>query len=261
MISPEDEVNLVSSYQELGSYRAAAEACGVDPKTVKRAVQRAAAGETGQPRARVERDHNYDAVAELIAARVKSSSGRITAKRLLPIARAAGYAGSARNFRRAVADAKAADRRDRGRLFRPWRPSPGEFLAIDYGTWQGWQIFCAVLVWSRIRFVRISRNQTRATTLALLAECFEAIGGVPQVVLADRIACLRGPIVAGRVVAHPDYVRFAGAYRFRPDWCEAADPQSKGVLENLVGSAKTDLVSPSVDGWVTLADANRRRRG
>lgn len=257
MISPEDEVNLVSKYRELGSYRAVGEVCGVDPKTVKRAVQRAAAGETGQARRPADRDHNYDDVTGLIAARVKSSEGRITAKRLLPIARAEGYRGSARNFRRAVADAKTAYRRDQGRLFRPWRPSPGEFLAIDYGTWQGWQIFCAVLVWSRVRFVRISRDQTRATTLRLLAECFETIGGVPQVVLADRIACLRGPIVAGRVVAHPDYVRFAGHYRFRPDWCEAADPQSKGVVENLVGYAKTDLVIPSLHGWVTLADANR----
>lgn len=257
MISPEDEVNLVSKYRELGSYRAAAQACGVDPKTVKRAVERAEAGQTGQPRTPVVRAHNYDTVTDLVAAKMKSSQGRITAKRLLPIARAGGYGGSARNFRRAVAAARAAYRRDHGRLFRPWRPSPGEFLAIDYGTWEGWQLFCAVLVWSRIRFVRISRDQTRATTLRLLGECFETIGGVPQVVLADRIACLRGPIVAGRVVAHPDYVRFAGHYRFRPDWCEAADPQSKGVVENLVGYAKSDLVIPSCHGWVTLADANR----
>lgn len=256
MISLEDEVNLVSKYRELGSYRATAKMCGVDPKTVKRAVARAEAGETGQARQQVDRDHNYDDVADLIAAKVKSTSGRITAKRLLPIARAEGYDGSSRNFRRVVADVKTAYRRDHGRLFRPWRPSPGEFLAIDYGTWQGWQIFCAVLVWSRVRFVRISRDQTRATTLRLLAECFDAIGGVPQVVLADRIACLRGPIVAGRVVAHSDYVRFAGHFRFRPDWCEAADPQSKGVVENLVGYAKSDLVIPSVEGWVTLADAN-----
>jgi transposase len=255
MISAEDEVNIVDSYYELGSYRAAARVCGVDHHTVARAVERHRKGETGQPRRPVSREHNYDAVAGLVAAKVKSTDGRISAKRLLPLARAEGYDGSARNFRRLVAAAKTEWRRD-GRLFRPWRPAPGEFLAIDYGTWQGWQIFCAVLMWSRIRFVRISRDQTRATTLALLAECFETLGGVPAVVLADRIACLRGPIVAGRVVAHPDYVRFAGHYGFRPDWCEAADPQSKGVVENLVGYAKSDLVVPSCDGWVTLTDAN-----
>jgi transposase len=83
---------------------------------------------------------------------------------------------------------------------------------IDYGAWAGWQVFCAVLVWSRMRFVRLSHDQRQATTLALLAECFEAIGGVPAVLLADRIACLRGPIVADRVVAHPNYVRSAAHY-------------------------------------------------
>ena len=43
----------------------------------------------------------------LVAERVAKTQGRISAKRLLPQARAAGYAGSARNFRRLVAQAKA----------------------------------------------------------------------------------------------------------------------------------------------------------
>jgi hypothetical protein len=36
--------------------------------------------------------------------------------------------------------------------------------------------------------VRFAEDQKQATTLALLAECFEVLGGVvPQVVLADRM--------------------------------------------------------------------------
>ena len=58
-------------------------------------------------RARAARAHNYDEVAALVAERVEKSAGRISAKRLLPAARAAGYGGSARNFRRLVAEAKA----------------------------------------------------------------------------------------------------------------------------------------------------------
>ncbi len=74
--------------------------------------------------ARVPRTRNYDAVAELVAARVKASSGRISAKRLLPAAQAAGYAGSARNFRRLVAECEAgvADRAS------PWQ-APGGVVA------------------------------------------------------------------------------------------------------------------------------------
>ena len=40
--------------------------------------------------------------------------------------------GSARTLRRAVAEAKAAWRRDR-RVYRPWQAVPGEHLAIDWG--------------------------------------------------------------------------------------------------------------------------------
>jgi hypothetical protein len=46
------------------------------------------------------------------------------------------------------------------------------------------------------------------------------------------------------VVPTPDYVRFATHYRFRPDFCHAADPESKGIVENLVGYAKADLMIP-----------------
>jgi hypothetical protein len=49
------------------------------------------------------------------------------------------------------------------------------------------------------------------------------------VVLADRMACLKGAVVANVVVPAPAYVRFAIHYGFRPDFCEAADPESNAV--------------------------------
>ena len=67
---------------------------------------------------------------------------------------------------------------------------------------------------------------------------------MPKVVLADRMGCLKGGVVANVVVPTPAYVRFASLYGFRPDFCEGGDPESKGVVENLVGYAKSDLVVP-----------------
>jgi hypothetical protein len=181
----------------------------------------------------------------LIADRVRASNGRISAKRLVPACRAAGYAGSPRHLRRAVAEAKAAWR-NRRRTYRPWVPTPGEHLAIDWGKEGDIHVFCAVLAWSRIRFVRFAEREDQATTLALLAECFATLGGVPAVVLADRMGCLKGGVVANVVVPAPGYVSFAAHYGFRPDFCEAADPESKGIVENLVGYAKADLVTRCV---------------
>jgi transposase len=106
-------MDIISAYQQVGSYRAAAELCGTTHKTVKRVVEKFEGG--GLPPPRVERVRNYDAVAELVAERVAKSQGRISAKRILPIARAAGYDGSARNFRRLVAQAKALWRNERHR--------------------------------------------------------------------------------------------------------------------------------------------------
>ena len=131
--------------------------------------------------------------------------------------------------------------------------------SIDWGSVGALHVFCAVLAWSRVRFVRFAGNERSETTLAMLAECFEELGGVPKVVLADRMGCLKGGVVANKVVPTADYVRFASHYSFRPDWCEAADPQSKGIVENLVGYAKRDLVVPQAP-FTGLAAANAAAR-
>jgi len=246
-------MDIISAYREVGTYRGAAQVTGTTHKTVMRVIARHEAGGAAPQRAR--RGHNYDGVADLVAARVKATSGRISAKRLLPAARAAGYAGSARNFRRLVAEARRAWRAEHHRGRRPAVWSPGEHLVIDWGAESGLHVFCAVLAWSRFRFVRFAADERAETTLALLAECFEVLGGVPGKVLADRMGCLKGGVVANVVVPTAQYVRFAAHYGFRPDFCEAADPESKGIVENLVGYAKADLMVPQAP-FGDLAAAN-----
>ena len=121
-------------------------------------------------------------------------------------------------------------------------------------------MFCAVLAWSRWRFVRFAADERSETTLSMLAECFELLGGVPKVVLADRMGCLKGGVVANVVVPTPAYVRFATHYRFRPDFCNGADPESKGIVENLVGYAKADLMVPAEPDVEHLHEANMAAR-
>ena len=250
-------MDIVAAYEQVGTYRGAAAMCGTTHKTVRRVIE---ANREGEPPERPRRSgpRNTDVVRDLIAEKAKATDGRISAKRLLPAARAAGYAGSARNFRRAVASAKKRWARQR-RTYRPWVPVPGEHLVIDWCAEGGWQVFCAVLPWSRWRFVRVARDQKAPTTMRMLGECFEEIGGAPKVVLADRMGCLKGGVVANVVVPAPDYVRFATHFGFRPDFCEAADPESKGVVEALCGYAQRDLVVPAAV-WATEAEANNACR-
>jgi transposase len=253
MKSAREKMNMIAAYREVGSYRGAAAICATTPKTVKRAVQRAQS--LGQVE-RKRREKNVDALRDIVAKRIERTQGRISAKRLLPEAVAAGYVGSARNFRRLVAEEKAAWRRAHHRGRRPGVWAPGETLIIDWGQEGPLHVFCAVLAWSRVRFVRFAANETSGTTLRLLAECFEVLGGVPKVVLADRMGCLKAATVANVVVPTAECVRFATHYGFRPDFCEAADPESKGMVEHLVGYAKSDLVVPAEVSVGDLVGAN-----
>jgi transposase len=244
-------MDINAAYREVGSYRGAAEICGTTAKTVKRVVLAAEREESGS-----EVVHNYDSVREIVVARVAKTHGRISAKRLLPIAVTAGYVGSDRNFRRLVADAKAAWRADHHRGRRPGVWAPGDMLVIDWGEIGPLFVFCAVLAWSRWRFVFFADNLRAETTFAALAACFEELGGVPKTVLSDRMGCLKGGTVAGVVVPTADYVRFATHYGFRPDFCEGQDPESKGLVENLVGYVKSDLMIPAELTVTDLAAAN-----
>lgn len=239
-------MDIVAAYRLVGTYRGAAAICGTTHKTVRRVIERAEADAAGAALPeRKERARNYDPVSEIVAEQVRLSQGRIEAKRLLPAARAAGYAGSDRNFRRLVSTAKKQWRRDHHRGRRPAVWKPGEMLVIDWtDLGGGLHLFAAVLAWSRWRFVRFAADEKAATTMQLIAAALSAAGGVPLRVLADRMGCLRGGIVANVVVPTADYVRFATHYGYAPDWCEGHDPQSKGIVEHLVGYSQRDLVVP-----------------
>src|SRR5438132_724252 len=135
MKSGRTQVEIIALYEELGSYRAVGSLLGCDHKTVKRYVE--AAGEAGQLAPALHRVRVTDDFAGLIAERVEQTGGRVTARRLMRIVRAAGYVGSERSLRRAVAEAKTAWRAKQaleGRVYRPWVSEPGEWMLCDWGA-------------------------------------------------------------------------------------------------------------------------------
>ena len=139
---------------------------------------------------------------------------------LLPVVRAAGYAGSARNLRRAVAEAKAKWRR---------RPSPGTSArGVGAGRHAGVRLGGdrpAVRVLRRAGLepvpLRVLRRQPggRDAPWRRWPSAWRRSAAVPKTLLTDRMGCLKGATVAGLVVPTPDYVRFVTHYGTRPDFC------------------------------------------
>lgn len=123
-------MGIINTDQQVGSYRGRAAICGSTPKTAKRVIALAQAG--GIVTARRPRVRNYESVADLVAVKITTWRGQISAKRLLPAARAGGCAGSDRNFRHLIAEAKADWHREDHRSRPPAVWAPGEHLVIDY---------------------------------------------------------------------------------------------------------------------------------
>ncbi len=90
-----------------------------------------------------------------------------------------------------------------------------------------------MLAFWRWRFVAFAADQRQSTTLALLAEVFAALDGVPARVLADRMGCLKGGVVAGVMVPTAEYVRFATHYGFRPTGTPQPRPAGDALILDL----------------------------
>lgn len=265
MKSGRTQVEIIALYEELGSYRAVAALVGCDHKTVKRYVE--AAGDAGQLAPVLTRSRVTDDVCEVIAERVEQTQAKITARRLLRIARAAGYAGSERSLRRAVAEAKAAWREKQaaeGRVYRPWISAPGEWMLCDWGAagtvptpagTRRLSFFSGVMGWSRFRMVSFSCSERFGALAVGLAHSFEQVGGVPGRVLFDNPKTVATSHLAGAAVLNPDMVRLAAHYRFSPRTTERQDPESKGKVEALVRFTKSDLIP--YEGFASLDEANQ----
>jgi transposase len=188
----------------------------------------------------------------------------------LRLLRAAGYEGSERSLRRAVAEEKRAFREREareGRVSRPWRSGPGEWLLCDWGqagtveTPAGprrLSFFGSVLGYSRHRQLTFSCSE-RFPALAMgLASNLEQLGGVPTQILFDNPKTVTLRDVAGAAVLNPELVRLAAHYRFRPQTTAFYDAPSKGKVEALVRFAKSDLIP--YEGFGSLDEANAAAR-
>ncbi len=71
MLSARKQLDVISAYRQVGTYRRAAEMCGVTHKTVKRIIEKEEATVE-----RVERRRNYESVRALVAREIEDTKGK-----------------------------------------------------------------------------------------------------------------------------------------------------------------------------------------
>lgn len=245
MKSAEEIMEILNAYDLTGSFRDAGELAGCSHHTVKRYVDRRAAG--GELDQAAVRPHLIDEYLPKVEEWVERSKGKVRADVAHDKLVVLGYTGSERTTRRAVAKVKASYRCGRVRVHRPWITEPGMWLQYDYGDGpvvDGVKtvLFVAWLAWSRFRVVVPLRDKTMPSVFAALDVTFRRLGGVPTYVLTDNEKTVTLEHIAGIPVRNPQLVAFAEHYSLTVHTCVPADPASKGGTESSVKISKADLV-------------------
>jgi len=75
-----ERMDVIAAYREVGTYRGAAAICGTTHKTVRRIIDAHEAATIGVVPEVAVRPRNYERVAVLVADKVRSTSGRISAR-------------------------------------------------------------------------------------------------------------------------------------------------------------------------------------
>ena len=195
-------MDIIAAYREVGTLPGRRRDLRHDPQD-REAGHRARTRPAGRaPARRAPRAATTTRSRDLVAEQVDKTAGPDQRE-----AAAAGRAGGrlcrvGRNFRRLVADGEAGVARGQAP---PWSAAGG----VDAGRarWSstgamlggGLHVFCAVLAWSRcaVRAVR-RRRARRPRRWRCWPSASRRSAGCPKIVLADRMGCLKGGVVAER---------------------------------------------------------------
>lgn len=159
------------------------------------------------------------------------------------------------NFTGGESTVRALVRKLRGNLMGAYVPlefEPGSAMQIDFGTAYVYlkgnrtlvNTFCARLCYSCAPFVFCFRKQNSEAFLEGILRAFEFFQGVPRRVIFDnaKVAVKNG---SGKLaIPQENYEALAAHYCFFPDFCNVRNGNEKGLVENLVGFIRRNVLVP-----------------
>ena len=160
-----------------------------------------------------------------------------------------GFTGAESSVRRLV----GRRRKNLPHAFVPLDFKPGDAMQIDFGEAYAYlnegnrtkvYLFCARLSYSCAPFVVCFRKQNTEAFLEGIVLAMEFFGGVTRRIIFDnaRVAVKDG---AGKMaIPQESYAALSAHYCFRMDFCNVRSGNEKGLVENLVGWARRNLLVP-----------------
>ena len=171
-----------------------------------------------------------------------------------------------KDFKGSESSIRAAVKKIKGSLpksFIPLEFDPGEAMQIDWGEATIYlkevktkvNLFCARLCFSCSMFVMAFMHQNEESFLEGQQKAFEYFGGVPHKVIFDnaKVAVKEG--FGKHAVMQNEYKAFSAHHAFSALFCNIASGNEKGLVENLVGFSRRNLIVP-VPHLANLSELN-----
>jgi transposase len=103
-------------------------------------------------------------------------------------------------------------------------------------------VFTMIMSHSRAKYVEFTKRCDLYSLLRCMVNAFEYYGGVPEIVLTDRMKTVIHGMEAGKPIWNSRFEDFAADMGFVPKVCRAIRPQTKGKVERLVDYVKDNFL-------------------
>lgn len=189
---------------------------------------------------------------------------RLSATRLLVMARSRGYPGGSSQFRARVAQLRP---RKTPEAYLRLKTLPGEQGQIDWGSFGYLQIgrarrplmaFVMVLSWSRRIFLRFYLNQRMDNFLRGHVAAFTEWNALPRVLLYDNLKSAVLERQGDAIRFHPTLLDLAAHYRFEPRPCAPYRGNEKGRVERAIRYIRDNFFTGRQ--WTDLDELNAQAK-
>jgi transposase len=186
---------------------------------------------------------------------------QLRATRLFQMIQERGFAGTARQVRRKVAEIRP--RRQEAFLRR--RIFPGEEGQVDWASFgkvmigtaqRALSCFVMTLSYSRALYLEFSFDQCLESFLRGHVRAFADLGGVPRVILYDNLRSAVVERLGNAVHFNPRLIELAAHYHFAPRACRPARGNEKGRVERSIRFIRDSFFAARP--FTTLPDFNRQ---